>query len=1110
MPPLVARASAAHLRIARAHQWLASREPAEEVLVVAASADAANDLLRGVVAAGGSSASFGWYRATLGRLAATLAAPVLAKRNLSPVGGLASEAVMARAVQAVRGAGGLGRYAEVADGPGFSRAASAALAELRLARQSSESLSQIAPDLQRLHAAYEAELERASLVDRSQVLGVAEEVARDSAGSHALLGLPTLLLDLPLANVAECQLVDALLRRAPEALVTLASGDALSKQRFEEIAELELEDLDEKRGTSSRASSLERLQRHLFEASAPPEADLDEHVAVLSAPGEGRECVEIARRLRQLAGEGVPFDQMAVLLRSSDEYRPHLEEALGRAGIPAHFSRGAVRPDPTGRAMLALLHCAREQLSARRFAEYLSLGEVPDASASGDPPLAQEASERWVAPDEELVLEVVAEALGDVRRADGSGDPASVTHAEADPDGAADPETRSVTGGNLRAPWRWERLLVDASVIGGLDRWERRLLGWQHELELDLEVLDDPGGPAAERIARNLADLASLRAFALPLLADLDGLPRHAIWEAWLDALSALATRALRRPERVLAVLGELAPMASVGPVDLDEVIAVLSSRLQSLFVPPAAQRYGRVFIGPAEAARGLSFEVVFVPGLAEKLFPRKIAEEPILLDSMRRVLGEQLVTNEQRVARERQALRLAVGASRRGLVLSYPRLDLEQSRPRVPSFYMLESLRAAEGRLPGFDELATRAETLASVRVGWPAPDRPEDAIDEAEHDLALLEGLRGRDPRENVGTARYLLTANPHLGRALRFRARRWLKRWTVADGLVDPVEPARKALALHALSKRSFSATALQNYTSCPYKFFLHAVLRLSAREEPEAIEELSPLQRGSLVHDVQFQLFSRLRDEGLLPVRPENLDAARRLLDEALDEVAAKTRDQLAPAIDRVWEDGVATVRADLREWLLRASRDDSGFVPWRFELSFGLAGRRESDPHSREDPVPLECGIALRGSIDLVERDATGRLRVTDHKTGKDRVPETAVIWGGQSLQPVLYAEAMESLEPGAEVESGRLYFCTSAGSFSEREVPLDRHARQAAQDLADVIGSALDDAFLPAMPQKDACRLCDYEVVCGPYEELRTSRKPEARIAALSRLREIP
>ena len=126
------------------------------------------------------------------------------------------------------------------------------------------------------------------------------------------------------------------------------------------------------------------------------------------------------------------------------------------------------------------------------------------------------------------------------------------------------------------------------------------------------------------------------------------------------------------------------------------------------------------------------------------------------------------------------------------------------------------------------------------------------------------------------------------------------------------------------------------------------FKRSMVLLRARS-PEAIDELDPLQRGSLIHEVQFNLFARLRADGLLPVRPTNLVQAQQSLDVVIAEVAARYRDDLAPAIDRVWEDGVASIRADLREWLRRASEDDSGYVPWRFELSFGLEHRSRAAP-----------------------------------------------------------------------------------------------------------------------------------------------------------------
>ena len=114
-------------------------------------------------------------------------------------------------------------------------------------------------------------------------------------------------------------------------------------------------------------------------------------------------------------------------------------------------------------------------------------------------------------------------------------------------------------------------------MIGGRERWERRLAGLEHELSLDVAALDDPDDPRHARLRRDLEGVGRLRDFALPLLDALAALPEKATWGEWLDALGALATRALRRPDRVLSVLAELAPMASVGPADLSEVQLVLS-----------------------------------------------------------------------------------------------------------------------------------------------------------------------------------------------------------------------------------------------------------------------------------------------------------------------------------------------------------------------------------------------------------------------------------------------------------------------------------------------------------------------------------------------------
>jgi len=55
-----------------------------------------------------------------------------------------------------------------------------------------------------------------------------------------------------------------------------------------------------------------------------------------------------------------------------------------------------------------------------------------------------------------------------------------------------------------RAPWRWERLLVDAAVIGGRDRWRRRLDGLVREIALRRSELaeDDARTAGLARVAK--------------------------------------------------------------------------------------------------------------------------------------------------------------------------------------------------------------------------------------------------------------------------------------------------------------------------------------------------------------------------------------------------------------------------------------------------------------------------------------------------------------------------------------------------------------------------------------------------------------------------------
>jgi RecB family exonuclease len=1076
-PCELVRSPRASQRIGAAAACLEALPTGAEALLIAPTREAADDLIRRIAVKRG--ATFGIHRLTLGRLAGLLASDHLNAHGLAPAAGLALEAITARVVHRLKGTGKLAYFEPVIDRPGFPRALARTISELRLNRILPDALKGkggAADALANALDEFEVEMTSAKLADRASILTAATE-ALQASDPPRFAGVPCVMLDVAVETALEAALVAALCARAPSFLATIPSGDQLSTSSLERALRTEVVELADKE--TPQANSLRKLQDHLF-AGAPQESNLDDTVSVMSAPGEMHEAVEIARRIQDEARHGVAFDRIAVLCHVGERYGPYLEEALSRAGIPAYFAAGTRRPEPGGRALLQLLTCASENLSAKCFGEYLSLAQVPD-------PDATVASADTFAPPEAEVFSAPLASDLDL--------PPPIPETEP-------PEVSPVpvVEGTLKAPWRWEKLLVESAVIGGRDRWQRRLAGVETELRRQRSEL-----PPEETgwIDRQLVDLEHLKTVALPIIDKLEAHPENATWRVWLDYLRELTLLAVRDRDPVLRALAELEPMAPVGPLGLGEVLTVLSERLGRLEARPSRRRYGAVFVAPPNYARGMEFDLVIVPGLAERMFPKKLTEDPILSDAIRVKVDGSLKVQAVRSDAERLALRLAAGAATRAAMFSYPRVDLDQGRPRVPSFYTLELMRAAEGRLPGFAELARRAACEQATRLGWPAPENESVAIDTAEFDLAVLTKLVGKNPEETIGAAHYLLNeaSNPHLPRALRARARRWRPKWTSADGLIDPGPGAMAALGRHQISSatngRAYSPTALENFSKCPYRFVLQAIFRLEPREEPEALEAIDPLTRGSLTHEIQFEILTRLRDNRMLPVTPANLEAAQGELEHLVDEVAEKWRDDLAPAIERVWKDGIDAIRADLREWLRRASQDPQKFCPERFELAFGLKGRDHADPASSADPIEIAGGLKLRGSIDLIERSADGVLRVTDHKTGKVRAQKNFIIAGGKTLQPVLYALAAERLltEP---VRSGRLYYCTATGNYEERIVEIDETARAAALDFVTTLNDALKAGFFPAAPEPRECDWCNFRRVCGPYETQRMRIKAGA------------
>ena len=965
-------------------EFVAEFSAASPVLVLAPVRAAADE----VALAACAQALWNVRRFALREFVVELSASELNRRGLVPVGRFVREALAARVTAEALRRGELTYLRPVAAFPGFPRALSATFEELRLNAVEPARLrdcGQSGPDLALLLESYTRELSTRRLADHAARVALARDAF--SASHNTLRQTAVVALDVAPRTHLERELFASVMGAARVNLDLRLDVDA-----------------------ASVSSSLQSLQRYLFSGEAIPVREEDGTVVILSTSGEALECVEIARAIHAAAAEGVPFDQMAVLLRSPERHLPLILEALRRAGIPAACALSTRRPDVAGRSLLALLHCADEGLSATRFAEYLSLGQMPEEDEPATPAL-------------------------------------------------------------------WERLLVDAAVIGGLPRWEARLAGLREQFHQRYGREEDE--ETRESLARRIAAVENLSRLALPVIGRLAELPRSALWGEWIAALKALAEFTLREPERVIELLEELEPMSDIGPVSLGEILLVLGPRLNSLAGAPRESRFGKVWLGSVEEARGLAFRRVFVPGLNEGLFPRPPAEDPLLLQTQRRQLAIELR------AEDTELLRIAVACASERLHLSFSRLDLLTGRERVPSFYAFTAHRAAGGREIGVREFETRARSATQTRIGWPAPAAPADAIDDAEFDLATLAPL-------GKGAGEYLKRLPGRSVPSLRARWARWHKPWKAADGLLVE-EIGSDALAPYLLSKRAWSPSVLQQYARCPYRFALRGIHGLRPAAQPAGIQRMDPAIRGEIYHAVQFELLS-------------GGDLAADRLDEAMERVTRRFEADLAPAIPQIWHAEIAAIRADLRGWLQQKAAMEADWTPQYAELSFGLPDPVGRDPRSRKEAVAIDGGFQLKGSIDLVERHASGILRVVDHKTGRVPDPRPEMIGAGEVLQPALYALAAEKLL-GEAVAFGRLYYSTIAQNYTAIDVPLNGWARQRALGALRVIDDALRDGFLPAAPRKDGCKRCEYLPVCGPYEEERVGEKSQPELKGLMELR---
>src|SRR5262249_28730108 len=153
-----------------------------------------------------------------------------AARGLSVVRGLGVEALCARVAHGLVERRALSRYGEVAERPGFVRALTATLGELRMAGIAPEALAGQGAGLGVLLGAYEAALSEARLTDRAGLFAVATEAVAEAA---LPVGDPLLGLDVCLQHARQAELLCALAARSEAVLFTCLHGDERTRGLFE-------------------------------------------------------------------------------------------------------------------------------------------------------------------------------------------------------------------------------------------------------------------------------------------------------------------------------------------------------------------------------------------------------------------------------------------------------------------------------------------------------------------------------------------------------------------------------------------------------------------------------------------------------------------------------------------------------------------------------------------------------------------------------------------------------------------------------------------------------------------------------------------------------------
>ncbi len=794
----------------------------------------------------------------------------------------------------------------------------------------------------------------------------------------------------------------------------------------------------------------QRLQPLLGEAlktsdeSAEP-SQIPGEATLHIAPNAHEELRWVIRQVVQEAGERkTPFHRMAILYRADNPYGSLIRDELRLAGIPmAGPSRESLADTAMGRALAGLLR--------------LSDGEFQRA-------------------------DVMAWLTGSPIR----------------------PPAGRTPGFN---PSRWDSLTRKAGIVGGLDQWRSRLDSYARQLTNSAAERLKAEEITEARAARMRAEATAARnalSFIEKLAEDFRPPAEGRPWEEfcrWAENLLTIylshdlpETEGVAR-EQVRRILEGLRAADSINPA---ATMAAFRQTIEEALRAPMGHLgvTGQgVFVSPFSAVTGMSFDTVWLVGMIEGQAPPAVRPDPLLPESGWQAAGGKS-RQKERVAAERYDYLSAVASAPRR-ALSYPVADASSQREAYPSRWFLEQATALEGERVHTSDLP-RLRGRPWLTVNDSGAQALADLTDTAladRHDYHLHRLLQWR--REGRILDSHPLAQQGPLANAARMARSRNLRRLTEFDGNLTAM--AATAGFGPQLRQSPVSATSLESWATCPFRYFLGHVLRLSALETPEEITTISAMDRGSLVHDIleRFIKESTAASEVPKPGEAWSNRSHHRLTRIAGEEFTnAKSRGVTGKGL--LWELAKQEIRDDLETFMeddtnLRAVH---GTVRLQVEASFGFGG----DSPVVED---AETQMRFRGYIDRVDLNADGSSAlVIDYKTGSAspyQELKNDPIDHGKRLQLGVYSLAARQLAPNAtEVRAAYWFTKTDAGlrfappaHFDINDNEVGERFREGVSTIVGGIHAGLFPAnpgpwvnFGQSRSGPKNCGFCDFDSLC--------------------------